>query len=132
MLKKDTIKKELVKNEIEENEILEVETDKTIKFCLNLQKILIVLLCNFFLMVEVEEEQQQIDFIKHNFREIRDIVITEIKIVLHNLIFICDEELADEVELNNKDETLLLLAIQEQANSKLKNLKVERKETKWI
>lgn len=131
MVKEHIIKKELVKNGIEENEILEVETDKTIKFWLHLQKILTVILCNFFLVVEVEEEQQ-IDFIKHNFREIRDIVITEIKIVLHNLIFTCDEELAEEVELNNKDETLLLLAIQEQANSKLKNLKVERKETKWI
>lgn len=128
MVKKDTIKKAIVKNGIEENEILEVETDKTIKFWLHLQKILTVLLCNFFLTMEVEEEQQ-VDFIKCNFSKILDIVITEIKIVLHNLIFVCDEEFADEVELNNKDETLLILAVQNQVNIKLENLKVERRKT---
>lgn len=128
MVKKDTIKKALVKNEIEENNVIEVKTDKTIKFGLHLQKILTVLLCNFFLMMEVEEEQQ-VDFTKYNFTEIRNIVIREIKIVLHNFISVYDEELADEVELNNKDETLLILAVQNQVNIKLENLKVERRKT---
>ena len=67
-------------------------------------------------------EKEILDFIMKNFEAIIDIVRTEVEIVLLNFCNIYEEELAEEVQLHNKDECLIVLALQNKVNEKLKKL----------
>lgn len=53
-----------------------------------------------------------------NFTEIVDIVTIELEIVLHNFIYMNNEPIIEEVELNKKDEILLTLVIKDNVSKK--------------
>lgn len=119
MMQKQKIEKALIHNGVKKDNIVVVKTDITITFSIQLLRLLVLLLCNFFLLEKVSEEHQ-IDFINNNITKILDIVQTELRIALHNFVYIYNEELAKEIELHNKDETWLFLTIQEKVNKELK------------
>lgn len=121
LLKSEIIRKTLVQNGVEENDIVIIQTDIIFKALLHLQDILILLLSYFFVIEEIEEEKQ-VDFIMQNFTEIVDIVTIELEIVLHNFIYMNNEPIIEEVELNKKDEILLTLVIKDNVSKKLKKI----------
>lgn len=121
MLKTNIIEKALLQNNVSENGMLLIKTDTTITFSINLLRMLVLLLFNFFLK-EMAEEDKQYEFIMTNFETILDIVTTELEIALHNFITLYTGELEEIVELHNKDECLLVIAIQDKVNKKLEKL----------
>lgn len=121
LIKSEIIRKTLIQNGVEENDVVIIQTDIIFKALLHLQDILILLLSYFFVIEEIEEEKQ-IDFIMQNFTEIVDIVTIELEIVLHNFIYMNNEPIIEEVELNKKDEILLTLIIKDNVSEKLKKI----------
>lgn len=121
LIKSEIIRKTLIQNGVEENDVVIIQTDIIFKALLHLQDILILLLSYFFVIEEIEEEKQ-IDFIMQNFTEIVDIVTIELEIVLHNFIYMNNEPIIEEVELNQKDEILLTLIIKDNVSEKLKKI----------
>ncbi len=121
LIKSEIIRKTLIQNGVEENDVVIIQTDIIFKALLHLQDILILLLSYFFVIEEIEEEKQ-IDFIMQNFTEIVDIVTIELEIVLHNFIYMNNEPIIEEVELNQKDEILLTLIIKDNVSKKLKKI----------
>lgn len=119
---KDVIEKALRLNSVCEDEIVVIETERTVKFAIHLLKLLVLLLCNFFLSEEMSEEEQ-IDFIMNNFETVLDIAITELEVTLLVFTNLCDEEFEDVVELHCRDECWLVLAMQDEVNKKLEKLK---------
>ena len=125
MLKTNIIEKVLLQNNVSENGMLVIKTDTTITFSINLLRMLVLLLFNFFLKERAEEDKQY-EFIMTNFTPILDIVTTELEIALHNFTTLYNGELEEVVELHNKDECLLVIEIQEKVNKKLKKLREKR------
>lgn len=121
MSKIDIIKKALTQNNVLDKDIVAIKTDTTTTFSIHLFKMLVLLLLDFVLQTEMTDSEMY-NFIMQNFNEILDIVITELEIALHNFTILYDAELTDIVELHNKDECLLMLAIQDKVNKKLKKL----------
>ncbi len=120
MLKK-VIEKALLLRNVEKKQEVVIETSVTTVFSLHLSKMIVLLLYNFFLFYKVTELEVTI-LIKDNYADILNIIMTEIKIGLHNYIILYEEELENLIEFHNKDETLLVLAIQENVNKNLKEL----------
>ena len=121
MLNTNIIEKALRLNNVCENDVILIKTDTTIAFSIHLLSLLVLLLYNFFLKERVEEDKQ-FNFIMTNLTSILDIVTTELKIALHNFITLYTGELEEIVELHNKDECLLVIAIQDKVNKKLEKL----------
>lgn len=121
MLKTNIIEKALLQNNVSENDMLVIRTDTTITFSMNLLRMLVLLLFNFFLKARVEEEIQY-DFIMTNFTSILDIVTTELEIALLNYTNIYNTQIEEKIELHNKDECMLVLIVQEKVSKKLQNL----------
>ena len=121
MLHTNIIEKALRLNNVCENDVILIKTDTTIAFSIHLLSLLVLLLYNFFLKERVEEDKQ-FNFIMTNLTSILDIVTTELKIALHNFITLYTGELEEIVELHNKDECLLVIAIQDKVYKKLEKL----------
>ncbi len=121
MLNTNIIEKALRLNNVCENDVILIKTDTTIAFSIHLLSLLVLLLYNFFLKERVEEDKQ-FNFIMTNLTSILDIVTTELKIALHNFITLYTGELEEIVELHNKDECLLVIAIQDKVYKKLEKL----------
>ncbi len=117
----DKIEKALRLNNVCDERIVTIATDRTVNFSIHLFKLLVFLLCNFFLVHKMTEEEQY-QFIMKNLNVIFDIVTTELEMELHNFTILYDEELADVVELHNKDECWLVLIIQGKVNKKLEDI----------
>ena len=117
---KNIIKEALLLNNMIEDDIAVIQVNK-IFFNVHLFRILVLLLYNFVLQTKMIEKEI-LDFIMKNFEAIIDIVRTEVEIVLLNFCNIYEEELAEEVQLHNKDECLIVLALQNKVNEKLKKL----------
>lgn len=117
---KNIIKEALLLNNMIEDDIAVIQVNK-ISFNVHLFRILVLLLYNFVLQTKMTEKEI-LDFIMKNFEAIIDIVRTEVEIVLLNFCNIYEEELAEEVQLHNKDECLIVLALQNKVNEKLKKL----------
>lgn len=117
---KNIIKEALLLNNMIEDDIAVIQVNK-IFFNVHLFRILVLLLYNFVLQTKMTEKEI-LDFIMKNFEAIIDIVRTEVEIVLLNFCNIYEEELAEEVQLHNKDECLIVLALQNKVNEKLKKL----------
>jgi len=124
MSKTDVIKKALHLNNVCENDIVVIKTDITTTFRLSILRMLVLLLYNFALGNKMSTVDV-FDFIMQNFNEILDTAITELHIALIQFCNLYDEELAEEVELNNKDECLIVMAIQHKLNNKLKKIMEE-------
>ena len=124
MLRKIIEKALLLKNVEKEKEVV-IEISNTTVFNLHMFEMIVLLLYNFFLLYQ-RSEQEVTTFVKNSYNEILDIIITEIEIALYNYTVLYNEELESLIELCNKDETLLVLVIQNNVNKKLKEL-VERK-----
>ena len=122
MSKTDVIEKALLLNNVCEDDIVVVKTDTTTTFLLHLLRMLVLLLYNFALGNKMSEEEL-CDFVMQNFNEILDTVITELHITLLQFSNLYEEELAKEIELDNKNECFLVVAIQDKFNAKLKNIK---------
>lgn len=119
MSKRDMIEKALVLNNVEKDNVVVIKTDTTTTFSIHLLRILVHLLLNFAFQPEMTANELY-DFIMQNFNEILDTTITELECALLNFCNMYEEELAEEIELNNKDETMLILIIQDKVNKKLK------------
>lgn len=124
-MQKNIIEKALRFNNVLDDDIVIVKTDGTVNYSIHLLKLLVFLLYNFLLSEEISENELY-DFIMQNFSTILDIVITELEIALHNFTILYKDEVTDIVELHNKDECLLVLAVQDKVNKKLKNIKERR------
>lgn len=116
----DIIKKALLLNNMCENDVTVVTTEKR-QYIIHIFEVVVLLLCNFFLF-EKENEEEKYNFIMKNFNTIVDIVITEIEVVLLAFDNFYEEELTDIVELHNKDECLLAVAMQDKVNKNLEKL----------
>ena len=117
MSNKDIIKKALLLNNVCKNDITVVKTENH-HYIVHIFEMLVLLLFNFFLANEIKQEEQY-KFIMKNFKSIVDIVITEIEILLLAFDNLYEEKLTDVVEFHNKDECLLIVAIQNKINRKL-------------
>lgn len=116
----DVIKKALLLNNMCENDVTVVETEKR-QYIIHIFEIVVLLLCNFFLL-EKENEEEKCNFIMKNFNTVVDLVMTEIEVNLLAFDNLYEQEITDIVELHNKDECLLVVAIQDKVNKKIKNL----------
>lgn len=123
MSKFDVIKKALLLNNVCEDDLVVVKTDTT-TFSIYFFRMLVLLFYNFAFQNNVLTDEL-FDFVMKNFTAIVDIVTTEIEITLLHFCNICDEKLEEKIQLNNKDECLILLAIQEKVNNKLKKIMEE-------
>ena len=121
MLNTNIIEKALLQNNVSENGMLLIKTDTTITFSINLLRMLVLLLFNFFLKERAEEDKQY-EFIMTNFTTILDIVTTELEIELHNFVNIYNIQIKEKIELHNKDECMLVLLVQEKVSKKLQDL----------
>lgn len=121
MLNTNIIEKALLQNNVSENGMLVIKTDTTITFSINLLRMLVLLLFNFFLKERAEEDKQY-EFIMTNFTAILDIVTTELEIELHNFVNIYNIQIKEKIELHNKDECMLVLLVQEKISKKLQDL----------
>lgn len=117
MSKKDIIKKALTFN-VNEEDILAIPIYTT-TFHIHLFNMLVLLLYNFVLQKKMATKNI-FQFIMQYFNEILDTTITELECALLHFCNMYEEELAEEVELNNKDETMLILVIQDKVNKKFK------------
>lgn len=120
-LKKE-IQKALLLNNVNENDTVVIETDKTVVFSLNFVQMLTLLILNFAAQMQMTADDVY-DFITNNFDEIQEVVITELEVTLFTFTNLYEEEPEDIVELHNKDECLLSLAVQNNVNKKLEILK---------
>lgn len=120
---KDIIKKALLLNNVSEKDIVSISV-YTITFYLNLFRMLVLLLYHFAINTKMSEEEM-FDFIMKNFEVIIDIVRTEVEIVLLHFCNIYEEELDEKVQLYNKDECFIVLAVQNKVSKKLEKLKEE-------
>ena len=120
MSKKDMIRKALLLNNVCEDDIVVVKTDTT-TFHIHLFNMLVLLLYNFSLQKKMSPENI-FHFIMKNFNEILDTTITEIEIALLHFSSMYDEDGAEEIELHNKDECLLVVAMQNKFNIKLEKI----------
>ena len=120
---KDIIKKALLLNNVCENDIVTIPI-YTITFCLHIFKILVLLLYHFAIQNKMSEEDM-FDFMMKNYEATIEIVRTEVEIVLLNFCNIYEEELAEEVQLHNKDECFIILAVQNKVSKKLEKLMEE-------
>lgn len=118
---KDITKKALLLNNVCENEIVAIPV-YTITFYLHLFRMLVLLLCNFAVQNRMSAEEM-FNLIMKNFEVIIDIVRTEVEIILLNFCNIYEEELVEEVQLHNKDECFIVLAVQDKVSKNLKKLK---------
>ena len=66
-------------------------------------------------------EEEMFDFMMKNFEAIIDIVRTELEIVLLHFCNIYEDELNEKVQLHNKDECFIILAVQNKVSKKLEN-----------
>ena len=121
MLNTNIIEKALLQNNVSENGMLVIKTDTTITFSINLLRMLVLLLFNFFLKERAEADKQY-EFIMTNFTTILDIVTTELEIELHNFVNIYNIQIKEKIELHNKDECMLVLLVQEKVSKKLQDL----------
>lgn len=120
----DKIEKTLRLCNVCEEEIVTIKTDTTIKFSIHLLKLLVFLLCNFFFIHKMNEEEQY-NLITKNLSTIVDVVTTEVEIALLVFSNLHKEEYTDIIELHNKDECLLVVAIQSKVNKNLEKIKGE-------
>lgn len=117
---KDITKKALLLNNVSEKDIVAISV-YTITFYLHLFRMLVLLLYHFAIQNRMSEEEM-FDFIMKNFEAIVDIVRTELEIVLLHFCNIYEVELDEKVQLYNKDECFIILAVQDKVNNKLKNI----------
>ena len=117
---KDITKKALLLNNVCEKDIVAISV-YTITFYLHLFRMLVLLLYHFAINTRMSEEEM-FDFMMKNFEAIIDIVRTEVEIVLLHFCNIYEEELAEEVQLHNKDECFIVLAVEDKVSKKLKKL----------
>lgn len=122
MFIKYVVEKALLLNNAEEINKVVIKTDVTTIFTLHLLKMLVLLLCQFSLAFHIKEDSMY-NFIMQNFKQILDIVTTEIEIALHNFVELYDEQLGNEIELHNKDETMLVLIIQDKVIKRLERIR---------
>lgn len=120
MSKKDMIRKALLLKNVCEDDIVVVETDTT-TFHIHLFNMLVLLLYNFVLQNNMSTADV-FDFIMQNFNEILDTTITELEIALLHFCNMYEDDGAEEVELHNKDECWLVVAIQNKLNTKLEKI----------
>lgn len=122
MSRKDMIEKALLLNNVKEVESVVIKIDTTATFSIHL-RLLVLLLFNFAMQQQMTDDEIY-DFIMNNLNEVLDIITTELELTLFTFNNLCEEELTDIVELHNKDECCLLLAlaIQEKVNKKLKEI----------
>lgn len=123
MSKFDVIKKALLLNNVCEDDLVVVKTDTT-TFSIYFFRMLVLLFYNFAFRNNMLADEL-FDFVMKNFTAIVDILTTEIEITLLHFCNICDEKLEEKIQLNNKDECLIFLAIQEKVNNKLKKIMEE-------
>lgn len=127
---KDIIKKALLLNNVSEKDIVAIPI-YTITFYLHLFRMLVLLLYHFAINTKMSEEEM-FDFMMKNFEAIIDIVRTELEIVLLHFCNIYEVELDEKVQLHNKDECFIILAVQNKVSKKLEKLKEENKKWKKI
>lgn len=120
---KDITKKALLLNNVSEKDIVAISV-YTITFYLQLFRMLVLLLYHFAIQNRLSEEDM-VEFIMKNFEAIIDIVRTEVEIVLLHFCNIYEEELDEKVQLYNKDECFIVLAVQNKVSKKLEKLKEE-------
>lgn len=127
MSKKDIIEKALLQNSELEDDNVVIKADITTTFSMHLFRMLVPLIFNFSMQMKMTDDEIY-NFIIQNFTTILDVVITELEIALFAFVNMCEREITDIVELHNKDECLLLIAIKDKVNQKLENIvKKERK-----
>lgn len=116
----DIIEKALFLNNVCEYDVIVVATERH-QYIIHVFEMIVLLVCNFFLIEEINQEEQY-KFIMKNFNTIVDIVMTELGVILLAFDNVYEEEYADIVELHNRDECLLVVAIQDKVNRKLKKI----------
>ena len=120
---KDIIKKALLLNNVSEKDIVSISV-YTITFYLQLFRMLVLLLYHFAINTKMSEEEI-FDFMMKNFEAIIDIVRTEVEIALLHFCNIYEVELDENVQLHNKDECFIILAVQNKVSKKLEKLMEE-------
>ena len=115
----DVIKKALLLNNMCESDVAVVVTAKR-QYIIHIFGMVVLLLYNYFLSEGIKQEEKY-NFIMKNFNTIVDLVMTEIGVVLLAFDNVY-EEITDIVELHNKDECLLVVAIQDKVNKNLKKI----------
>lgn len=118
---KDITKKALLLNNVSEKDIVAIPI-YTITFYLHLFRMLVLLLYHFAINTKMSEEEI-FDFMMKNFEAIIDIVRAELEIVLLHFCNIYEVELDEKVQLHNKDECFIMLAVQDKVSKKLEKLK---------
>lgn len=121
MLKDDVIKKALLHKQIYDSNSfsIEINTNKTI--IVNLYRIMLHLLSNFVITYSLTKSETDM-FLRKKLDDIIDIVTTEVEIVLLQFANIYKEETTNIIELHNKDECFIVLAVQNEVNKKLKKI----------
>lgn len=119
----DVIKKALLLNNMYESDVTVVATANR-QYLIHIFEIVVLLLCNFFLFEGMKQEEKY-NFIMNTYNAIVDIIITELEIALLTFENMYKEEVADIIELHNKDECLLVVAIQSKVNKNLEKIKGE-------
>lgn len=117
---KNIIKEALLLNNMIEDDIAVIQVNK-ISFNVHLFRILVLLLYNFVLQTKIPE-QEIFNYVMKNFEPVSYIVITEVEIVLLHFYNIYNDEFEGIVELHNKDECFIVLAVQDKVNNKLRKL----------
>lgn len=120
---KDITKKALLLNNVSEKDNIAIQV-YTITFYLHIFNMLVLLLYHFAINTKMSEEEM-FDFMMKNFEAIIDIVRTELEIVLLHFCNIYEDELNEKVQLHNKDECFIILAVQNKVSKKLEKLKEE-------
>lgn len=120
---KDITKKALLLNNVSEKDNIAIQV-YTITFYLHIFNMLVLLLYHFGIKNKMSEEEM-FDFMMKNFEAIIDIVRTELEIVLLHFCNIYEDELNEKVQLHNKDECFIILAVQNKVSKKLEKLKEE-------
>lgn len=123
MSKIDVIEKALILNNVCEDDLVVIKAGTT-TFSICFFRMLVLLFYNFAFRNNMLADEL-FDFVMNNFTAIVDIVTTEIEITLLHFCNVYDEELEEKIQLHNKDECWIVLAIQDKVNNKLKKIMEE-------
>lgn len=118
---KDVTKKALLLNDMCNQDVAVITTDKH-HYIIYILEMVVLLLYNFSLSNKMSAVEI-FNFVMSNFEIILDIILVEIQQSILQFDSIYEEEQqTDAIELHNKDECLLVVAIQEKVNKNLERI----------
>lgn len=117
----NVIKKALLQNDMCNRDVAVITTDKH-HFIIHILEIVVLLLHNFLLLNKMSAAET-FNFVMKNFETILDIILVEIEVSVLQFDSLYDEEQqTDVVELHNKDECFIIVAIQDKVNKNLERI----------